>query len=143
MRQVKITAISFILLLVAHCTTEPDTTNFNAGFVNKSINEVTIQTFFNDNLLSEIILAEYDSLTVCTYNDENFRRLFRNVCDVYSLVIRFSNNRGYLVDDANSGDFNFTEQRNPFLPNGGFEISNVDYNFKITQLDFENAYVLP
>ena len=57
--------------------------------------------------------------------------------------MKFSNDKGYIVNDEGSGNFNFSNERNPFLPNNGFEINNNNYSFIITQDDSDNAYDLP
>lgn len=47
------------------------------------------------------------------------------------------------MNDVNSGNLNFSNERNPLLPNGGFEIDGNNYQFLITQEDFDNAFDLP
>ncbi|GGW75660.1 hypothetical protein DFQ11_1313 [Winogradskyella epiphytica] len=130
-------------ILFFSCTDEPDLNNYNLEIQNNSNENLNIKAYFEGNLISNVNLSTNQSGLECSYNDENFRGLFSNQCNIDSLIIRFSNDKGYIVNDEGSGTLNFSNDRNPFLPNGGFDINNNNYSFLITQEDFDNAHDLP
>ena len=133
--------ILLIGFLIYSCTSEPEMNTFNVSVLNNSNNNINIESYLEGNLISSINLNTNQLGLECSYNDENFRGLF--LCKIDSLIMKFSNDKGYIVNDEGSGNFNFSNERNPFLPNNGFEINNNNYSFIITQDDSDNAYDLP
>lgn len=131
------------MALFAGCTDEPDTTNFVVSLKNGSGQVLKIETFNNDILIYHVDLGNGENGPECAYVDENFKGMLFNYCNIDSLVIKFNNNKGYISTRSNLGNFNFSNKRNPLLPNGGFYISDNVYEFIISQEDFENAHVLP
>jgi len=130
-------------ILLFSCTDEPDLNTFNVSILNNSNDELNIEYYLEGNLISNINLSTNQRGLECSYNDENFRGLFSIQCNIDSLIIKFSNNKGYIVNDEGNGNLNFSNNRNPFLPNGGFDINNNNYSFLITQEDFDNAHDVP
>lgn len=132
-----------LMVLFAGCTDEPDATNFVVSLKNGSGQVLKIETFNNDILVYQVDLGNGENGPECAYVDENFKGMLFNYCNIDSLVIKFNNNKGYISTRNNLGNFNFSNKRNPLLPNGGFDLSNNVYKFIISQEDFENAHVLP
>jgi hypothetical protein len=132
-----------ILLSYISCTNEPKLNTFTVSISNSSIETVNIETFFHGSFVNRISLVSESSVDLCTYQDENFRGLFFSKCNIDSLIIRFTGNKGFISTKVGNGDFNFSDGRNPLLPNGGFEISANQYTFTIKQEDYQNAFDLP
>jgi hypothetical protein len=139
----KVLTLILIHFIIIGCTDEPEVNEYDVSILNNSNENVVIEAYLSTNLVRTINLLSNQSGLDCNYRDENFRGFFSNECGIDLFIIKFSNNKGYIVDDEGTGDLNFMEGRNPFLPNGGFEINNNDYKFKITQEDFDNAFDLP
>jgi len=94
-------------------------------------------------MVYQVDLNNDENSPICSYVDENFRGMFVNYCGIDSVAIKFNNGKGYISTKNNSGDFNFSNKRNPLLPNGGFKANGNIYEFIVTQQDFENAFELP
>lgn len=132
--------INFILL---SCTGEPDTFEYTVSLKNSTSVDLSIHAYFNSNLVFKNQLSTGQNSQTCNYVGEHFWGFFSSECGVDSLVLTFDNGYGYICNERNDGAFNFSNARNPLLPNGGFENEGTNYEFIITQEDYENAHKLP
>ena len=135
--------IYIMIVLLLSCTDEPNESNFNVSVKNASTELLEVEAYRQAKIVFSTDLSPNENSPSCGYVDENFRGIFIAYCGIDSITFKFSNNRGYISTDTNSGDFNFSSTRNPLLPNGGFQKSGSTYEFFITQEDFENAFELP
>ncbi|WP_420320245.1 hypothetical protein [Flagellimonas sp.] len=131
------------MILLIGCTDEPNESNFLVSIKNESSHSFAIRGFKNNSIVYQEILNNNENGTSCGYTDENFRGIFVNHCGIDSLVLEFNDNRGYISTYNNSGNFNFSNKRNPLLPNSGFNINENTYEFLVTIEDYENAFELP
>lgn len=143
MRQLTFLFVLLLLTYLTACTDEPNQTNFMVSVKNSSNNPATMEAYSEKNVVFIKVLGNGKNSPLCTYVDENFRGMFVNYCGIDSVAIKFNNGKGYISTKNNSGDFNFSNKRNPLLPNGGFKANGNIYEFIVTQQDFENAFELP
>ncbi|MEX0363279.1 MAG: hypothetical protein AB3N10_20055 [Allomuricauda sp.] len=132
-----------ITAFILACTDEPNQTNFMVSVKNISSSTMRIEAFEKKSIVFQEDLSTGENSSSCNYTDENFRGIFQNYCGIDSMVVKFNNQQGYISINNNLGDFNFSNKRNPLLPNGGFEIKGNIYEFLVTEEDFENAFELP
>ncbi|WP_420604216.1 hypothetical protein [Flagellimonas sp.] len=141
--QKKVSFISLVSSIFSACTGEPDLHNFDVSIKNATNASLTLLAFNKNEFLFQDNLNNDENSQSCIYSDENFRGYYPNFCNVDSMVIKFSTNRGYISTSSTFDDFSFSNKRNPLLPNGGFENINDTYEFLVTQEDYENAHELP
>ncbi|MFN3138683.1 MAG: hypothetical protein ACE37L_13405 [Allomuricauda sp.] len=132
-----------MLVLVVGCTDEPTTFDFIVSIKNETSETFKVEAYNVETIVYQIDLSNNETGPTCSYVDENFRGILYNYCGIDSLIIKFQNNHGYISTRNNSGNFNFSNKRNPLLPNGGFDVTGNTHEFIVSQEDFENAFELP
>lgn len=132
--------ISVVLMLLFSCTDTNDEVaqSFSIQIKNESSNPLIFEGWRN----SEIIIDETilnNSFHSITYNRVNFSGLFGNVD---SLAIKFENNKGYLCTGELTDNLCF-QNKDGFNVDDFISLGNNNYEFVITQDDFDNANDLP
>jgi hypothetical protein len=133
----------FVYLLLVSCTDrgERDYVNFNVSIKNNSSESLVIKGYAPNNDL--IINTNVESNSVgaeCNYSFEYFSGYN---CGIDSIVIKFSNGKGYISSLHNPSIYDFPNDNNPFGNSPKFIIDNGVYEFTINQEDFINAFDLP
>ena len=138
-----IVALWVLLLFIVGCTSEPDEFNFRTFLKNESSNKFTVNTYFNSEEITSIELNNSESIDICNYISEVFGGF--SGCTIDSISIVFESGKGYSCDILPGTDDNLCFQdKNPFLGSENFRnIGNNDYEFVITEEDFNNAHDLP
>ncbi len=136
-----------IFLALFSCTDEPEEQTYVTNIRNNSTSIINLEGY---NRLDELILNEEivqnSNSSDCSYSAENFGGF---VCAGDSVVIKFSNGKGYICAVRISNNhpelcFNNNDER--FISGNSpsfMSIGNNIFEYKITQEDFENAFDLP
>ena len=134
---------SILLFSTLSCTDEPDQHNFSVSIKNDSDSVIEIKCFSEKTLQIQKNLNPGESSKICDYTSESFFGL--SGCEKDSLVIEFSNSRGYIDKRIgnNQNEYRFSDDKSIFIQGIGFKNSGNDYEFIITQEDFDNAFDLP
>ena len=135
-----------LFMLLYNCTSEPDEFKFTAILTNESGTEATVSFYYTEELVKTIVLNDSEA-TSCNYLSEFFDNF--NKCDgkikINSITVIFPNGKGYTCNSFESSSEQilcFGESRNLLL--GGFnDLGNRQYEFIITEEDFDNAHDLP
>ena len=138
------------IVLYTSCTTEPNSFDFSIKIINGSNQSFVMELYSIGDLYQSNTVKPEGSYT-CTYYAEFFYGFSgcnqSNTRSIDSIIIRFENDKGYTCIDRNSGEVNqncipkksfFIENEQTFS-----KIGATDYEFLITQEDFENAFELP
>lgn len=92
---------------------------------------------FNQNILPN------NSKTICSRIIDNHSYGF--TCGFADMELRFPNNKGYRCSNmiSNNNTLCLNNDRNLLKQIGYIDIGNNSFEFKITQDDYDNAYILP
>lgn len=133
----------FILALSFYSCTDTNERldNFSTVFRNASLQTLTIKGFDNqNNLVFENIVNSLENGQQCDYDAEVFLGFS---CQADSLIFKFENGKGFIcVFLIENNDFCFLN-KNPYDSNDYESLGNNNFQFSITQQDFENAFELP
>ncbi len=134
--------ICSLLRLFLGCIEEPEEFTYSANIKNNSNNSFEIFGYSNSNVLVVNEIIPPDSKNTCEYSSPDF---FGYTCYLDSLVLQFNNGKGYINDlRATATDqYGFTDGRNILTYVGYQLISDYEYEFIITDEDYENAHDLP
>lgn len=131
------------LLLFASCTDrgERDEVNFNVRINNTSSESLVIEGYApNNNLIINSNVASNSFGAECSYRAETFSGY---ICGVDSIIIKFSNGKGYISNLHYPSIYDFPNDNSLFGNGPKFIFNNGVYEFTINQEDFTNAYDLP
>lgn len=92
---------------------------------------------FNQNILPN------SSTTICSRTIDNHSYGF--TCGFANMELRFPNDKGYRCSNIENSDNTLclSNGRNLLAQIGYIDIGNNSFEFKITQDDYDNAYILP
>ena len=125
------------------CTDEPDLYNYEVSVLNNSTENLTIETYLEGVIDSNVNIENGVSGLKCSYSDDKFRGFKFTECLMDSIVFRFDNGKGYISSINYPSIYNFPNDENPFGVSSKYSKTKNVYEFVITQEDFENAYDLP
>ncbi|MEX0597940.1 MAG: hypothetical protein WD512_15735 [Candidatus Paceibacterota bacterium] len=133
-----------ITIFLSSCTSEPKEYNFKASIKNESSVLVTITGYDSANNLkiNEIINPNETKL-----NCEGLSEFFQGyICGGDSLIFKFPNGKGYICAGRitnNQPELCFPN-KTPFGNDPSFvDLGNRNYQFIITEEDYNNAFDLP
>lgn len=133
----------FSMYLVISCTDEPSINSYSVSLKNNTSSVLEIRCFSEQKLQIQKILNQGESSEICNYSAESFYGL--SGCDKDSLVIDFGNSKGYIDIRLgnNQNTYRFGNEKSIFIQGMGFQNNGNDYEFVITQIDYNSAHVLP
>ena len=135
-----------LLSILAACTKEPDRFSYAMSIKNDSGQVLHISTYSEGVFQKETTLDNNSGGVTCSYSDERFRGYSHTHCGFDSLIMRFDNSKGYLFSLNYVTGFEFTNYDNhPFGRKNDkiLEMKMNDFEFTITEMDFQNAHKLP
>ena len=135
-----------LFLFLLSCTSEPDFFDFTAILTNESGSELTVSFYDNEELVNTVTLNQSES-TTCNYSAETFDEFRRcgDIPRINAMTVVFSNGKGYSCDLSSSSEqvLCFENAKNPLLAGDFNDLGNRQYEFIITEEDFNNAHDLP
>ena len=136
--------ILFVTILLFSCThtDERNEVNFTVRISNDSNDEIIIKGYTSQNNLGfEHTLESMVSGGEINYFSETFGG-YTNGAD--SIVVMFTNSKGYICDLRQNGNNLCFSNKNLFGGESNFNnLENNNFEFIITQSDFNNANDLP
>jgi hypothetical protein len=134
----------FITSIILSCTTEPKESEFSLFIKNNSEQSINVKSYLNGTFISESDLFSGNRSFNCIYNSEFFLGYKLTSCSIDSLVLKFSNNKGYISSINYISTYDFPDDMSPFGASSKFiDLGNNVYEFEITQEDYENSFELP
>ncbi len=136
--------IFLLILTISFCSctdTNEQLGNYSTVFRNASLQTLTIKGFDNqNNLVFENIVNSLENGQQCNYDAEVFLGFS---CQADSLIFKFDNDKGFIcVFLLENNNFCFLN-KNPYDSTDYESLGNNNFQFTITQQDFENAFELP
>ena len=141
--QLKNLICSILLFSILSCTDEPNLNNYNVSIRNISNKSLIIKGFNEKKLILNKTLSNEEKIESCKYSAEAFSGYNLTYCGIDSITFQFDNDKGYISTHNRSGNYNVPSNRNPLWNTNGYQTNGNDYEFIITQEDFENAHNLP
>ena len=139
--------VIFILtvMFIYSCVSETPQYNYTVSLRNESQNVLTVAAINDKNeIVFQQILNPMESSENCTYVWETFQGF--NCSSIDSISVVFDNGKGYACDMRFNNivtEYCFSE-KNPFSGSSSFsDLGNKQYEFIITEEDFNNAHDLP
>ena len=134
-----------IILLTISCTdrNEPQKETFVMKVKNESSESFTLKISNSSGDIFNQTILPNESKQICSVIEEGPISYF--ACGLANSELRFTNNKGYICGN-NTSDTNtlcFANDRNLLGQIGYVNIGNNILEFKITQIDYTNAFVLP
>ncbi|WP_395043535.1 hypothetical protein [Flavobacterium sp.] len=132
-----------VIFFFISCTdrNEKEYRNYSVEINNSTSVGLTIEGYNSENNLIINNSIESNSIGAeCNYQAEIFSGY---ICGADSIVIKFSNGKGYICDLRESGNILCLPSKFIFSEQGFINLNNNNYQFVITEDDYNNAYVLP
>lgn len=134
-------------IFMMSCTSEPELQRFQVSIFNGTSELLFIEAYYQGVLKEELNLETNDSGLDCSYSNEFFTGYKSNInigCPIDSVVFKFNNNNiGYISSVNSESPYDFNESGALFGASEKFQKIADKYLFRVTQQDFENAFVLP
>ncbi len=134
--------IAFALFVSCTDRGERDEFNYNVSINNSTTVSLVIEGYApnNDLIINNLIINSNATGADCNYQAELFSGY---ICGVDSLIFKFPNGKGYICDLRQSGNNLCFPNKFIFSEEGFTELTNKNYQFVITEEDYNNAYDLP
>ena len=140
------------LSLLVACTSEPEFNDYSISIRNTSGHNLEISTYFEGDFSETVRLRSEESGLTCSYKSEVFLAYRSGECQIDSMKIVFSNEKGYLASLYGSTGYDFLETTSNGMEISGpferhsmniMETNSSQKEFEITTYDYENAHKLP
>ncbi|KAB7529207.1 hypothetical protein F8C76_15355 [Flagellimonas olearia] len=141
--QIRLLLSLMLIVMLNACTDEPDLIQFSVSIKNSTDKTFEIRCFSQGKLQVQKSLSQGEAKNICTYTSEFFIGLAG--CQKDSVVVEFNNSKGYIDIRLgnNLNEYRFLDNKSIFIQGNGFQNVGNEYEFSITQQDFENAFELP
>ncbi|WP_420604217.1 hypothetical protein [Flagellimonas sp.] len=135
--------ILLIMFIICSCTDESAQHDFSISISNNTNISLEIRCFSEHKLQLQKIINQGDTFKICEYSSESFYGMAG--CKLDSMVVDLNNSKGYIDIrlDNNQNTYRFLNGKSIFIQGMGFQNNGNNYEFLITQQDYENAHELP
>lgn len=138
----KLTILSLFIFLTS-CTDRGERleSTYTVSIRNLSNHSFSIKGYApNNDLILDEIINPLSTGAECNYRAEVFNGF---ICGADSIRVKFDNGKGYICDVRQNGNAICFSNKFLFSSDAFIATGENQFQFEITQSDYENAFVLP